>query len=241
MVYIICISDTHGKHEDITEHIRDQVSRKPSGHTCVMIHAGDWTIYGRKNHSFLSWLKQWTCFDRIYLVLGNHELPFGHIHNSDSELSQLLQSHQHIQLLNRSSDTFDNITFFGCPFEGFFQPDPKLQALWNSIADPTHVLITHAPPASILDQQHGCTHLLDRIRRLTSLRAHVFGHIHGGYGSVVLDREQLAAEGAASRVSRGRRSYEATRQLDPPPIHFVNAAIQNAHGKGTNNPISILI
>ncbi len=48
------------------------------------------------------------------------------------------------------------------------------------------VLITHGPPANILDltishQHAGCAELLKCIKQIKP-RLHVFGHIHEGYG-----------------------------------------------------------
>ena len=65
---------------------------------------------------------------------------------------------------------------------------------WQLIPENTDVLITHGPPNGIADGVEagfgtlnvGCNDLLDRIDSL-SLKAHIFGHIHEGYGSVVKD------------------------------------------------------
>ncbi len=57
------------------------------------------------------------------------------------------------------------------------------------IPEDTHVLITHGPPRGILDltrgypaEHVGCEDLLARIQHLSSLKAHIFGHIHEAYG-----------------------------------------------------------
>ena len=60
---------------------------------------------------------------------------------------------------------------------------------WQCIPDNTDVLITHGPPHGIGDevnvgfkcQNVGCVDLLERLQQL-SLKAHIFGHIHEGYG-----------------------------------------------------------
>jgi len=65
----------------------------------------------------------------------------------------------------------------------------QLHQIWRLIPDNTDVLITHGPPKGIGDEANlgfkcqnvGCIDLLDRTQQL-SLRAHIFGHIHEGYG-----------------------------------------------------------
>jgi Icc-related predicted phosphoesterase len=58
---------------------------------------------------------------------------------------------------------------------------------WRKIPVGTEILITHGPPAGILDVEHGendhkgCPQLLEAVLRVKP-RLHVFGHIHGGYG-----------------------------------------------------------
>ncbi len=63
---------------------------------------------------------------------------------------------------------------------------PQIKQVWAKIPDHVDVLITHGPPANILDltflgQHVGCPQLLQRIKQIKP-RLHVFGHIHEGYG-----------------------------------------------------------
>ena len=58
--------------------------------------------------------------------------------------------------------------------------------MWAKIPDDVDVLITHGPPANILDRTYtgqyvGCPHLLARVQKIRP-RLHVFGHIHEAYG-----------------------------------------------------------
>ena len=59
---------------------------------------------------------------------------------------------------------------------------------WARIPNALDILITHGPPLGILDvetgeQNHsGDPELLEAVNRVKP-RLHVFGHIHGGYGS----------------------------------------------------------
>lgn len=60
-----------------------------------------------------------------------------------------------------------------------------LASVWSRIPDDTDVLITHTPPAGILDgveaDKVGCRDLADRIEQL-NLKLHIFGHVHVGHG-----------------------------------------------------------
>jgi Icc-related predicted phosphoesterase len=59
---------------------------------------------------------------------------------------------------------------------------------WANISDATDILITHSPPFGILDSEsvadghQGCLPLMEAVLRVRP-RLHVFGHIHGGYGT----------------------------------------------------------
>ena len=94
------------------------------------------------------------------------------------------------------------VTVAGIRFAGF-RAVPWIAGEWNGeahdfrnmveaalAADP-EVLVTHAPPASILDDDNGCGHG-HGIREITTalayrphnVRAHLFGHIHARGGQV---------------------------------------------------------
>ena len=62
----------------------------------------------------------------------------------------------------------------------------EIAEVWSKIPDDVDVLITHGPPANILDSTFsgthvGCPRLLKRVKEVKP-RLHVFGHIHEGYG-----------------------------------------------------------
>ena len=66
--------------------------------------------------------------------------------------------------------------------------------IYQCIPDDTDILLTHTPPHSILDKTRkgvlaGCKVLKNVLDsgRLKSLRLHVFGHIHEGYGAELRD------------------------------------------------------
>lgn len=62
----------------------------------------------------------------------------------------------------------------------------EIGEVWSKIPNDVDVLITHGPPAQILDFTSGglhvgCPRLLKRVKQVKP-RLHVFGHIHEGYG-----------------------------------------------------------
>jgi Icc-related predicted phosphoesterase len=62
-----------------------------------------------------------------------------------------------------------------------------LKKKWQSIPSDVQVLITHGPPAGILDftveRNHaGSTSLLAEISQRIKPQLHLFGHIHEGHG-----------------------------------------------------------
>ena len=90
-----------------------------------------------------------------------------------------------------------------------------LRDAWGLIPDNTDVLITHGPPQGVGDtsciggSNVGCRDLLDRIDELR-LKAHIFGHIHEGYGSYQRDDTTLI------NASTCTERYEPTN----PPVIF---------------------
>lgn len=91
------------------------------------------------------------------------------------------------------------ITIYGAPWQPIFNeracdafalPRGKaLQQKWDMIPEGIDILVTHTPPAGILDQDgpvsHGCSDLAAAVAR-TRPRYHVFGHIHSHHGMVTI-------------------------------------------------------
>ena len=172
---IVCISDTHSLHRQVDV---------PDGD--VLLHAGDLCNHGTRGEvkQFIGWLGELPHAHKIFIA-GNHDWPFykhrGHVHHWL----------KHGIYLQDSSVVIDGVKFYGSPWQPAFcnwafnlPRGDRLAAVWSQVPDDTDVLITHTPPAGILDsaERVGCSDLTARIERL-QLRLHVFGHVHASHGT----------------------------------------------------------
>lgn len=183
---IVCISDTHEKHRNISV---------PDGD--ILIHAGDFTGRGSLDaiRDFNEWLRKLPHRHKIFTP-GNHELSFER--TPDLALPLITNAH----CLIHQSIVLDGLKFFGSPWTPAFgnwaynsKTSNRLKLIWSEIPDNTDILITHGPPKFILDDictfeggiRHvGCSELRSRVEQL-NLKAHVFGHIHEGYGTKMIN------------------------------------------------------
>jgi len=71
-----------------------------------------------------------------------------------------------------------------------------IKEMWDLIPEDIDILVTHGPPFGILDQVKysnkaqdgkfaGCEELRTAIERIQP-KLHVFGHVHEGYGKLIL-------------------------------------------------------
>jgi Icc-related predicted phosphoesterase len=92
----------------------------------------------------------------------------------------------------------DGLKFWGSPVTPWFHNwafnriDDKINEHWDLIPNDINVLITHGPPYLTLDATKsglrvGCPRLSNKIKDLTDLKVHVFGHIHEASGIVEKD------------------------------------------------------
>lgn len=204
---LVCISDTHSLHHRIPE--------IPEGD--VLIHSGDCLGAGTlKNVEDLNnWLGTLPHRHKI-LIAGNHDWVF----QEAPELAR--EALTNATYLEDSGVEIEGVRFWGSPWTPTFldwafmlDRGQALHNHWEQIPENTDVLITHGPPKGIGDevqmgfrcQNVGCEDLLHRIRQL-SLKAHIFGHIHEGYGEYLLGKARLV--NASTCTAR----YEPTN----PPI-----------------------
>lgn len=183
MLRIVCLSDTHNCHEQISV---------PDGD--ILIHAGDATIRGTIDEIvfFNEWFANLPHPHKIF-VAGNHDWLF---ETSNHLARTLLDSSIHY--LQDSAIEIANLKIYGSPWQPRFfdwafnlMRGAELAEKWELIPNDTDVLITHGPPFGILDEVQqrywientGCEELRKRVEAIRP-KLHIFGHIHCGYGSI---------------------------------------------------------
>lgn len=214
---IVCLSDTHLQHDFMV----------PDGD--VLLHAGDATFTGTlpQVERFASW---YVAFPHEYklFVAGNHDWLFQH---QPALARDVMQRHR-IQYMEDSGLELGGLRFWGSPWQPEFgnwafnlpRGSRELASKWDLIPDDTQVLVTHGPPAMILDQTAGfdgerpesvgCGSMRKRVDQLKRLKLHLFGHIHHSYG-------------------------QATFMDEGQPVHFVNGSVCNERYNPTNAPIVV--
>lgn len=177
---LVAMSDTHGKHAHVMV---------PDGD--VLVHAGDATPNGKivDVKKFAGWYGSLPHAHKIF-VAGNHDFGF---ENEDQEKCRKIIRDNGITYLQDQACIINGLKFYGSPWQPDFHNwafnlprGTALKAVWNRIPLDTDVLITHGPPHGMMDRTEqglnvGCMDLMLRLPDLR-LRAHIFGHIHEGYG-----------------------------------------------------------
>lgn len=198
---ILATSDTHTYNDELLLMI-DRVYKDESFD--VFVHAGDFTNIGSifDVERFNDMLGKIPAEHKI-VIAGNHDwclqterwVAEGEITNAT--------------YLRDSSITIDGVKFYGSPWtpefmDWAFNLSPAyLQDAWSIIPEDVDVLITHGPAKGILDYDLGCKYLFDRIQRLKNLKAHIFGHIHEGYGRTNIDGVEHLNAAFCSPAIRG--------------------------------------
>lgn len=184
---ILCISDTHTKHLNLKIPNCD-----------VLIISGDICSSGSDSEvqMFAEWLKtQDDKFKKVVLIAGNHDWA---LFKNRLLCVDILKNRlgSKLEYLEDSEVIIDGIKFYGSPWQPEFGKwafnvprGKKLKNIWSNIPDDVDVLITHGPPHGIGDLvpgvpsiSVGCAELFNRVRELSRLKLHVFGHIHAGNG-----------------------------------------------------------
>ncbi len=176
---VVLVSDTHGKHPEL-----------PPGD--VLVHCGDLTHFGSfaELKSEVEWLKSLP-FKHLVLIAGNHDVALGNLHAKGLEERTRELLFGRIHYLRDSGVEIDGVKFWGSPwippYAGEFNlPEEKLRAKWSLIPSDTDVLITHGPPAGILDAGTGSKTLCAAVQ-LAKPKVHCFGHVHEARGDEELD------------------------------------------------------
>jgi Icc-related predicted phosphoesterase len=177
MTTIVAISDTHGRHRDV---------EVPEGD--ILIHAGDFTSSGslRDIEEFDDWLAGLHHETKI-VVAGNCDRCCEH---SPEKAGERLT---HAHYLQDESVEVDGLHIWGSPWQPKFLNMafnlPRGEALakkWAQMPDDLDILVTHGPPAGILDRTSKGEEVGDRelLTRVTEVRPnlHLFGHVHESSG-----------------------------------------------------------
>ena len=202
---IVMISDTHNEHKDVNV---------PNGD--VLIHAGDYTRYGKLEDAvaFNDWLG--TLSHRYkFVVNGNHEYnaPWkAEVRNIISNAVVLIDESAHI-----STPAGTDLVIYGVNFTWPVRGDEN--PLYTKIPSDVDILVCHGPAKGYVDGDKGCHLLTKRCEELilhqnSKLKLVVSGHIHLAYGQCC-----------------GSRSSKFSH------VRFVNAAIAAGEGVPGHSPI----
>ena len=184
---IVCISDTHGKHDLLNYDL-------PEGD--MIIHAGDVSNVGRIDeiHQFTEWFGNLPYKYKIFIA-GNHDFGFEAIRKSNEVGIAIPQG---VIYLQDEMVEIEGVKIYGSPWQPRFHDwafnvdrGAAIAQKWDMIPDDVDVLITHGPPFGILDdtiqgQRVGCEDLYMKVTKLKP-KYHIFGHIHYGYGMRIME------------------------------------------------------
>jgi predicted phosphodiesterase len=143
---IVCLSDTHGTHERLTV---------PEGD--LLVHAGDFTNLGRpaEIERFDRWLGTLPHPHKL-VIAGNHDFLF---ERKPEKARALLTNARYLQ---DEACEVNGLRLWGSPWQPWFHDwafnlarGPELAAKWALVPERIDVLVTHGPPAAILDRTHG--------------------------------------------------------------------------------------
>ena len=174
---IVLISYTHELHREV---------EVPPGD--ILIHAGDFTMNSKSAEKLLDfneWLGELPHAYRV-IIPGNHDAVV-----EDTSRRALITN---ATLLVNEGVEIMGLKIWGSPItpllgESFgIVSDAARAKLYSRIPADTDILVTHCPPYGILDQapgsdrHEGCHQLFAAVQKVKPM-LHVFGHIHGAYGT----------------------------------------------------------
>lgn len=183
---ICIISDTHNKYK--------QLVNLPDAD--MIIHCGDATSMGYEHEvrEFYKWFSKLKQYKYKIVIAGNHDWFYEKTPQFVKETVP-----DNVIYLEDSGVEIEGLYFYGTPVQkpfcnwAFNRPEEKLAQHWAAIPDKTDVLITHSPPATILDyvpsanRYEGSPTLLVEVQNRIKPKLHCFGHIHESYGILELD------------------------------------------------------
>lgn len=194
------LSDTHDVYQDL--------SMLVEADTEIVFITGDLTYKG-SNHELKVLLQQLRKLKakvpHVVVIPGNHEVGC----QKRERLWKYCFKRIGVHFLVHESITIEGINIFGTPWTPWFfgwayqYYNPSYasqtvgeylatgQEVWAAVPENTHVILSHGPPANVLDgcrNGHvGCPDLAARIRELPNVKYSLFGHVHEGYGTETID------------------------------------------------------
>eukprot|EP00029_Vermamoeba_vermiformis_P008233 TRINITY_DN3791_c0_g1_i1.p1 TRINITY_DN3791_c0_g1~~TRINITY_DN3791_c0_g1_i1.p1 ORF type:complete len:265 (+),score=13.94 TRINITY_DN3791_c0_g1_i1:213-1007(+) len=192
-IRIVCISDTHQKHDLIDV---------PDGD--MLIHAGDWTTKGdlKAVQSFADFIRKLPHKHKIVLAVNRH-LTFDNyhypknlrcFHKSEYDIKEIQACFHGFTYLLDTEIIIEGMKIYGSPWQPTYHDwafmldrgSDTIKRKWNLIPKDVDVLITHGPPAKYggwVDKNldAGCEDLLHVVQKIKP-PLHIFGHIHQDYG-----------------------------------------------------------
>ena len=199
---IMFLSDTHGRHLEITE----LYGELP--YVDIIVHSGDCTRYGEFEETdlFMNWFSKQNAMHKI-LVAGNHDFVLQQM----DRRNWLLANNYGVTYLEDSFININGIGIYGSPWSPVFgmwafmkQRNAELDEVWQKV--PTDgsvdVLVTHTPRYGRFDvsvrgnYNVGCEMLANRINDIHP-KVHVFGHIHE-CGGMIKEETEVPVKGMVS-------------------------------------------
>jgi len=217
-VRFVCISDTHNDHSRL---------EVPDGD--VLLHAGDFTKNGTEKEikAFNEWMGTLPHKHKI-VCAGNHDITLDkeyyeqhwkRHHDTKESADKARSLLSNCRYIEHEKVTVEGVTVFAAPAMpakgaqwAWKRPEKELQEYWDTkfnLDDSPDILLTHAPPYDILDQnitgiKTGSRPLLSGLRRIKP-KFCVFGHIHESYGVAVEPRSECVCINASSCTLLGSR------------------------------------
>lgn len=188
---ITLISDTHTRHDEITNDL-------PGGD--LLIHSGDLMNSGRNIEdikSFCKWFDSLDQYTHKVFIAGNHDRMF---QDDPERAMEIVNSYKNITYLQDSwvevGDDNEMVKIYGSPWQPWFydwafnlqRNGIQLAGKWEAIPEDIDIVVTHGPVYGMVDtvagRQYdnlGCELLRERLD-LIKPKIHTCGHIHTGYG-----------------------------------------------------------
>ena len=199
---IMFLSDTHGRHLEITE----LYGELP--YVDIIVHSGDCTRYGEFEETdlFMNWFSKQNAMHKI-LVAGNHDFVL----QQGDRRNWLLANNYGVTYLEDSFININGIGIYGSPWSPVFgmwafmkNRNAELDEVWQKVPTDGSVdlLVTHTPRYGRFDvsvrgnYNVGCEMLANRINDIHP-KVHVFGHIHE-CGGMIKEETEVPLEGMIS-------------------------------------------